>query len=1060
MVWRMKWLVVVAFLVWAAVTVRADGPAGTFSDELGTAMYDCQLTLTPAKTLSTKAALVLLLDWKDPKNYTRLTLTRKTLVIEAIAGGKVREIGQLDPGVNVEEAYHLVIMRRGNALGVLHDEALLFRGEAPRPNGGTQAGVTADAGWTVEDSRIQRIEPVAFADNFMRAADEPGQWTKVNGSWGLQSAWDEDPHGNENRFINAPSAQNPFAWVGRNPAGSALCTAGTPNWEDYSFTVAIRPPVTGAAGVMVNMADARHGLLLRWSPITDRSPQGNTLCLYRIDGDERTLLASTPGGYVPRQWCKLTVVSDPGTIRVLVDGRERLTAEHVTPWRGGIGLYAEGAEGAVFDDVTVYGRLLNTDLIDEFQQVRISQRILDDPNTMRQWNSDKIDWHSLPGVGTECINRREVFGDQRLSLVLKPNTGKIGKLWLALNSDGKAAYTGYRVTIEPAAEGTKTTYSLYRGAVQLTTKSVEALKPGESYRLRFWHEGKRIWLDVDGKRVIEATVDQPLDGLHPAYYAEGCYMGVSDAVVLGRNVLDYAYAEAPVDWVGDGTWMSTSRWACSPQWSFLGGWSRGDAILWHKARFTGDQSFEAFVGPKMEYPREKTVYMEHYRNFSITICGDGRDPRTGYTGIYSFYTEGDGLVGKKTVLLRNGVEVASKPCVLAGWPTDHRSWFGLLLRKKGNTIEFSLDGDAQPLTFTDPAPIDGGVPAVWTTNNSIIVARTRLHYANAPQWRADTQVTIDAPWYPEWLNVGETTTLDFPHSCSTSGKPVSLRVTPHQAPSGESAPAVDGMRLSFTPKFSGEHWYRVNAGDGEADSPSFHFTAPVFNPALGRDDSHALLLYRFNEGQGRTIKDYSPLAPATDLSITDTAATQWLPGQGLTFNGGTPLMTMRTAGKLMAIAKTNACTIELWISTDTMYPPPFGTWSGTLLSWDAGSAPRNFIFWQNGNRLIFTPQGGAMTVNGGGSFTTDQIFRTSLHHWVLTWDGTVTRIYMDGELKEEKTIAWNTTQWKADAMLFLGNLVDDNKRGFRGAYYLTAIHDRCFTLEQIKRHNAAGPSGK
>ncbi len=148
-------------------------------------------------------------------------------------------------------------------------------------------------------------------------------------------------------------------------------------------------------------------------------------------------------------------------------------------------------------------------------------------------------------------------------------------------------------------------------------------------------------------------------GRRPVYRAEGTLSDVRNVVVLDPNMFDDTFANAPVDWQGDGTWAATTRWACSPEWSFLGGWSRGDAVLWHKKIFTGDHSLLAFVGPKMEYPRAREPYDLRFRDFGVTICGDGHNPRSGYAAIYGAADQ-QGQENQRTVLLRNGVEVAPR----------------------------------------------------------------------------------------------------------------------------------------------------------------------------------------------------------------------------------------------------------------------------------------------------------------------------------------------------------------------------------------------------------------
>ena len=69
-----------------------------------------------------------------------------------------------------------------------------------------------------------------------------GDWTVTRGKWRLASAWDADPHGNGNqdRFDTAIYTQNPFAWMGDGHRSPGRLYHRQANWEDYTFSVAVR----------------------------------------------------------------------------------------------------------------------------------------------------------------------------------------------------------------------------------------------------------------------------------------------------------------------------------------------------------------------------------------------------------------------------------------------------------------------------------------------------------------------------------------------------------------------------------------------------------------------------------------------------------------------------------------------------------------------------------------------------------------------------------------------------------------------------------------------------
>ena len=633
---------------------------------------------------------------------------------------------------------------------------------------------------------------------------------------------------------------------------------------------------------------------------------------------------------------------------------------------------------------------------------------------------------------------------------------------LVLHGNGQDDRTGLRAVVTADQEKKQEHYQLFHDATELASGSGKLFDQQEDTSVRFRYAGGKLTLEVDGNTMLEANDAQPAPGTRPAYRAQGGFRNIRNALVLGANFLDFTFTESPVDWISEGTWMQTIRWACQPKWSFYSGWSRGDAVLWYKQRLLGDQSLQVYMGYKMEFPREREIYESifHAHNACISICTDGHNPRSGYA-IMSGQRNEFNRPSSETVLLRNGVPVQRVNVSVFGWGMSHRAWFNMDLRKRGDTVEFWLDG-ALALSYQDPHPIDGGVPAIWTSDGGISIARLRLSYANPPQPRTEAQVILDHPWYPEWANVGQPLMLDFHTPWSTNGKPVALHVEARLAPEGADAPVAGKTQVVFTPSKIGEFWYQVTASDGENSSPAFNFSGWAFNPALGRDDSHAVVLYRFDEGAGKVVHDHSTIGDPANLQVPAHPNCTWLPGQGLTFSGPQPLMTTSGVAKLMALARNKAGTIEIWASNDSSYFPIH--WLGCLLTWETSSAAHNFLVGGHKADLVAAPFGGHFDINGddnyldsAGSYSAYMAFRTSLHHIVITWDGNMTRGYTDGKLFDEQQVDWHPDRWSADAPLLLGNN-SDMQRTYLGSYYLVAIHDRCFSAADVLRHYQAGPS--
>ena len=169
--------------------------------------------------------------------------------------------------------------------------------------------------------------------------------------------------------------------------------------------------------------------------------------------------------------------------------------------------------------------------------------------------------------------------------------------------------------------------------------------------------------------------------------------------------------------------------------------------------------------------------------------------------------------------MRDGIPVASAPSAAIGgdnYGFAHQHWFELELRVQGNTVEFYCEGERTPrLRYVDPQPLGGGVPAIWTSDNGIMIARARLHML-LPVPRDDPQVIIAQPVYAEYAKIAQPITLDFHDSWSTTGAPVTLRVIARKVPDGEDAAiTVSGLRVTFTPKYFGKHWYQIIAVDAQ-----------------------------------------------------------------------------------------------------------------------------------------------------------------------------------------------------------------------------------------------------
>lgn len=205
---------------------------------------------------------------------------------------------------------------------------------------------------------------------------------------------------------------------------------------------------------------------------------------------------------------------------------------------------------------------------------------------------------------------------------------------------------------------------------------------------------------------------------------------VAEARAQGMKVYDYTFSTAPTDWQPvSGEWEIVNRFACDPRWTFYGGWGPQVAAVWNKHRFAGDVVVEAYVAFKHGVRTGGWSYQP--TDLCLTLCGDGRNPGSGYSFIYA------GDHNRRTMIWRQERLLAAtseprflSPSLAQGFPPAeefHRRWWRLEARRIGRQISFWIDGE-KALEVEDPDPLWGGQVGIWTVRNGIMVARVRIFY--------------------------------------------------------------------------------------------------------------------------------------------------------------------------------------------------------------------------------------------------------------------------------------------------------------------------------------------
>ena len=1085
------------------------------AEEIGQATtkgYDVIIEFVSASNGSLTAQI----EGKDDKNNLEIKVELKNVTISQKIDNKSTNIFSHKVNIPAKKAGTLTIYRRGTSIGVAINDELIYRAADIERGSGKDVTVAADK-WKVDSADIYPLDPVYFTDDFMRDAAEDGDyWEILSGEWMLRSAWDDDPHlfaTSKNQTKKLGGGQNPFEWISWGKPAMAI--VGEENWEDYNFKCAFRADTTSVFGLITNFQDQNNYIYTTITSAADKSKEGNKITLYQVLKGKKNVVGESYGGFIPGQWYTFSIESSISGVRVFLDSRERLYAKNLPFWKGMAGIYTYGDSMIEIDDIYILGKDLDFDYLHELNSVQIADRFARDNNGMEVWARNSNEWeasNNLTGINLNYrYYSRDIHGSKQWVIMdVAPTNYDNGKINMLLCGSKTDKNIGYRVELSTANhETTATMYYnkdilaervLKTPTTKLANNNVDIngevyLLPSTSSTLRFLKDGGRLRFSIDDEDILTAEIPEGAEdtvGARPAYQATGRYLSAKNVLALTYNLLDYTFTTAPTDWFGEGTWAATTRWACDPEWSFLAGYSNGDVALWSKNIVSGDQTFQAYLGIKMEYPREYNTYYERYRDLNISICTDGQNPLSGYSGVY-------GSKDQRIILYRNGVEVASQKLDRAYQPNGdhHRLWFDVQLEKKGNKVTFSgiisatANGKPISVSYEDPDPIEGGVPVIWSTNNAISIARARLNYENPPTPRPGPFTVVDMPWYPEFISVGTPLKLTLP-MVSTSGKDVELtinpQILPQEAKNKPSAVKVAGDSITFSPNFTGLYQYKINGVADGVTSPSVYLDTYVFDPTpQNKNTENALVRYNFTEGEGNVIHDTSGFGEPLNLNIayktktekdengkdvvveTKNLSAQWIAGQGIAVDSLARVISEKPADKLLALRDSNRISIEMWMSQGTIYPEnPSNAdqWVCSFLEFNSPTqkdySKRWFTFLQNGG--VYYLSG----MNNGKYHFADNMFhstRTGLQHVIISYnpDDQQTYVYRNGKLLQSRNIAWNFDKWTEGAHLILGNSavqLNGNPTmaaAFAGNVYYLAIYDRVFTANEALISYNAGP---
>jgi hypothetical protein len=668
---------------------------------------------------------------------TRLlfALESESAAINIERDGTVEELGR---AALLPDATEVILKRLPGGAGVACDDATVLRVEADLPDGG-RWGVLGAGQETLAELLMQPTGEILFEDDFMRLPDDPASWEQLNGAWSVS------------QLHSAQFSANAFTMVGETEGdGPARAAAGYWFWEDLTLEAAVRAP-EGAAGFGLGVALQESGdcRLLRFVP---QERGAGMLQLLRVQEGAETTLAEAPAVAAPGEWHRLSISGVAGEIICALDGVRVLEVDDPQLAHGQVLLWVAGGTPVAFDDVRAYSgpahlrRPVVLSYADDAADPTAAAFIND--QYMQQWADERDQWISS---GEGVWHAGYYWGDVELAWELNERSPRSdAQMHIGVPADGPTVNApsdltpGCHLAVSVAAPD-KLGLTLSEGAEVRGEATAEITDWPTRIRLR--RTGDLVEALVGEEIVASFTTALPAAG-KVGFSTRGTRSQLSALRITSRNLIDSTFRAAPTDWhIGSGEWGVSSRWDCTPRWSWFQGRSSDLAAIWTRRQFADDVAVEFFAGNAMDQPW--APFYRHPGNFCVTLSGSNDTPGSGYSLVFAGW--GNTAAG----IFRRGELVATAPGFTVPDIIDslggtagredahklHNEWWRIRAERVGSTVRL-LVGNKLAVSFDDPDPLPGGAVGIWTLDNPVTVARTRVYFREGESVLPDLPATV------------------------------------------------------------------------------------------------------------------------------------------------------------------------------------------------------------------------------------------------------------------------------------------------------------------------------
>jgi hypothetical protein len=435
-----------------------------------------------------------------------------------------------------------------------------------------------------------------------------------------------------------------------------------------------------------------------------------------------------------------------GSLRCLRNGVLLHFVEYDGDLQGANGLWVKAGSTVEFSELSLAA--------ERFQYIEQEQKnpIFRTDSFMRHWASPEGQW--VGGPHGALWHKGDFFGDYSIRMPCVPDS----ELHLAVADEADAGAVQIRIKDGKLLLSTVKQDSDDPVVQELPLQAPEG-KSLSDLDYELFHEGRWLWLTVDGKTALRQVLDQQLKKLGTRAMVKGMNLEhLARSKVTRVNVIDEFFNESPYAWLANGgDWQIINRFQCTPSWShMIGEAPQGLAAFWRKQVFSGDLTLEFYAGTRQGYYDEAG-------NLNCTIMAADTSTGSGYTAACTEWDQN--LSQNWTTLYKNGRPLARSdsylvprrrkgmvrrilnPLVAQGRPM-HGAWFYIKLRKIGDSLEYYFD-DELIFREKDPEMIQEGLVGIWTFVHSITLAQIKIAFGGErPRKVPVTMLPVDDKTLP------------------------------------------------------------------------------------------------------------------------------------------------------------------------------------------------------------------------------------------------------------------------------------------------------------------------